>query len=146
VPQVAEPAELGLRPAMRLQARVALVKHVPAGQGVSYGHTYRTAAPTRLALVPLGYADGVPRHASNAGPVRVGGRTVPIAGRVCMDQVVLDVGDAPVQPGDLAVLFSDGADGSPTAQQWAEAAGTISYEIVTRVSTRLPRRYVGGAT
>jgi alanine racemase len=144
VPQVAGPAELGLRPAMRLQARVALVKDVPAGQGVSYGHTYHTAAATRLALVPLGYADGVPRHASNAGPVRVGGVTVPVAGRVCMDQVVLDVGDADVQPGDLAVLFSDGADGSPTAQQWADAAGTISYEVVTRVSPRLPRRYIGG--
>lgn len=143
VPQVAGPAAFGLRPAMRLQARVAAVKQVPAGHGVSYGHTYTTSRPTRLALVPLGYADGVPRHASNAGPVRVGGVTMPVAGRVCMDQVVLDVGDAPVRPGDVAVLFADGEDGSPTAQDWADAAGTISYEIVTRVSSRLPHRYVG---
>jgi alanine racemase len=142
IPEVAGPAELGLRPAMTLQARVALVKHVPAGHGVSYGHTYHTSADTRLALVPLGYADGVPRHASGRGPVRVGGQTFPVAGRVCMDQVVLDVGDAPVGPGDLAVLFGDGRGGEPTAQDWAQAAGTISYEVVTRVSSRLPRRYL----
>jgi alanine racemase len=142
VPEVASAAELGLRPAMRLTATVALVKQVPAGQGVSYGHAYRTSTASRLALVPLGYADGVPRHASGAGPVRVAGRTLPVAGRVCMDQVVLDVGDLDVQPGSEAVLFSDGRDGEPTAQDWADAAGTISYEIVTRVSNRLPRRYV----
>jgi alanine racemase len=142
VPDVAGASQLGLRPAMRLQARVALVKDAPSGHGVSYGHTYTTTRATRLALLPLGYADGVPRHASGTGPVRVGGRTVPVAGRVCMDQVVLDVGDAPVEPGDLAVLFGDGSHGEPTAQDWADAAGTISYEIVTRVSGRLPRRYL----
>ncbi len=143
IPDVATAAELGLRPAMRLAGRVALVKAVPAGHGVSYGHTYVTRRPTRLALVPLGYADGVPRHASGTGPVHVGGRTYPVAGRVCMDQVVLDVGESDVRAGDEAVLFSDGAQGEPTAQDWADAAGTISYEIVTRVSGRLPRRYVG---
>lgn len=143
IPDVASADDLGLRPAMRLTAQVALVKRVPANQGVSYGHTYTTADDTRVALVPLGYADGVPRHASNAGPVRVGGATFPVAGRVCMDQFVLDIGDAPVAPGDTAVLFSDGRGGEPTAQQWADATGTISYEIVTRVSSRLPRRYVG---
>lgn len=143
VPDVASSSQLGLRPAMRLSANVALVKSVPAGSGVSYGHTYTTSRDTRLALVPLGYADGVPRHASNTGPVRVGGQTFTIAGRVCMDQVVLDVADTPVREGDRAVLFSDGPDGEPTAQDWADAAGTISYEIVTRVSNRLPRRYVG---
>jgi alanine racemase len=143
IPDLATADELGLRPAMRLRAQVALVKRVPAHQGVSYGHTYTTTDDTRVALVPLGYADGVPRHASNSGPVRVGGTTFRLAGRVCMDQVVLDVGDAPVAPGDTAVLFSDGRDGEPTAQDWAEAAGTISYEIVTRISARLPRRYIG---
>lgn len=143
VPEVATSDRLGLRPAMRLSATVALVKAVPANQGVSYGHTYTTQRDTRVALVPLGYADGVPRHASNAGPVRVGGQTFTIAGRVCMDQVVLDIGDTPVAPGDEAVLFADGTDDAPTAQDWADAAGTISYEIVTRVSNRLPRRYVG---
>jgi alanine racemase len=143
IPDLASAAELGLRPAMRLSANVALVKSVPAGQGVSYGHTYITAEDTRVALIPLGYADGVPRHASNAGPVRIAGQTFPVAGRVCMDQVVLDIGDAAVREGDAAVLFSDGCNGEPTAQDWADAAGTISYEIVTRVSNRLPRRFVG---
>ena len=143
VPDVAGPEELGLRPAMRLEAQVALVKDAPAGHGVSYGHTYTTRVPTRLALVPLGYADGVPRHASGTGPIHVGGRTLPVAGRVCMDQVVLDVGDLAVRAGDAAVLIGDAGRGEPTAQDWADAAGTISYEIVTRVSSRLPRRYLG---
>ena len=143
IPEMATAAELGLRPAMRLAGTVALVKEVPAGHGVSYGHTYVTPRPTRLALVPLGYADGVPRHASGTGPVHVRGQTFPVAGRVCMDQIVLDVGDVDVRAGETAVLFSDGAGGEPTAQDWADAAGTIAYEIVTRVSGRLPRRYLG---
>lgn len=143
IPDVASADELGLRPAMSLSATVALVKGAPPGHGVSYGHAYTTTTGTRLALVPLGYADGVPRHASGTGPIRVGGRTFRVAGRVCMDQVVLDVGDADVREGDRAVLFSDGRGDEPTAQDWADAAGTISYEVVTRISSRLPRRYVG---
>lgn len=142
-PQAGAPADFGLRPAMRVAADVSLVKAVPAGCGVSYGHTYTTLRATRLALLPVGYADGIPRHASGAGPVRLGGARHTIAGRVCMDQIVLDVGTTPVAPGDEAVLFSDGLDGSPTAQEWADAAGTISYEIVTRIGGRLPRVYVG---
>lgn len=142
-PQVGGPADFGLRPAMTLAADVSLVKAVPAGQGVSYGHTYATPRSTRLALVPLGYADGIPRHASGAGPVRLNGARHTVAGRVCMDQIVLDIGATPAEPGDEAVLFSHGRDGSPTAQDWADAAGTISYEIVTRLSGRLPRVYVG---
>jgi len=145
VPQLAGPAELGLRPAMSLRSRLALVKDVPAGQGVSYGHAYTTPVPTALGLVPLGYADGIPRHASGAGPVQVGGIRTAVAGRVCMDQFVVDLGPGAsqrVSAGDVAVLFGDGSDG-PTAQDWADAAGTISYEVVTRTSGRLPRRYVG---
>ena len=145
VPQLAGPVELGLRPAMSLRARLALVKDVPAGQGVSYAHAYTTPVATTLGLVPLGYADGVPRHASGSGPVQVGGIRTSVAGRVCMDQFVVDLGPGAgqrVSAGDLAVLFGDGSDG-PTAQDWAEAAGTISYEVVTRTSGRLPRRYTG---
>jgi alanine racemase len=135
----------GLRPAMTVRARVALTKRVPAGQGVSYGHTYVTDRDTTLALVPLGYADGVPRRASNTGPVRLAGRTRTVAGRVCMDQIVLDCGDDPVAEGDVAVLFGAGDDGGPTADDWAEAVGTINYEIVTRFhSPRVPRVYDGG--
>lgn len=144
IPDLGTPADYGLREAMRLISHVALVKDVPAGQGVSYGHTYVTDRATRLALVPLGYADGLPRNASNAGPMLHRGVRQTIAGRVCMDQVVLDLGpDADVAPGDPVVLFGRGEDGEPTAQDWATATGTISYEIVTRVSSRLPRVYVG---
>src|SRR3954447_25080983 len=135
-----------LRPAMTARARVALTKRVDAGQGVSYGHTYVTERETTLALVPLGYADGVPRHASNVGPVDLGGKTRTIAGRVCMDQIVLDCGDDPVAPGDVATLFGPGDHGGPTATDWADAIGTINYEIVTRFgSTRVPRVYDGTA-
>src|SRR5689334_20246569 len=91
-PEVGTAADLGLRPAMTLRARIALVKHVPPGQGVSYGHRYTTTTDTRLALVPLGYADGVPRNATNLGPVQIRDRRFTVSGTVCMDQFVVDVG------------------------------------------------------
>jgi alanine racemase len=134
-------AELGITPAMTLTARVAAVKDVPAGAGVSYGHTYRTDAATRLALVPIGYADGVPRHASNAAPVFIGGAIRRVSGRVAMDQFMVDVGEAQVDVGDEVVLFGDPARGVPSAVDWAEAAGTIDYEIVTRIGGRVVRSY-----
>jgi alanine racemase len=140
-----DPADHGLRPAMTVRASVALTKRVPAGVGVSYGHTYVPAAETTLALVPVGYADGVPRAAGNSAPVLAGGAQRTIAGRVCMDQFVLDVGDAPVQPGDEVVLWGPGDRGEPTAQQWADAVDTIHYELVTRIGGRFARRYVGSA-
>lgn len=144
VPDLGRPEDFGLRESMRLTARLVNVKDAPAGQGVSYGHQYTTTEATRLGLVPLGYSDGIPRHASNAGPMRVGGSTLRIAGRVCMDQVVLDLGaGSDAVPGDEVVLLGRGADGDPTAQDWAEAAGTINYEIVTRLGARVPRVYVG---
>jgi alanine racemase len=125
-------------------ARLALVKRVPAGHGVSYGHEYHTARDTSLALVPMGYADGLPRAAGCTAPVLVGGRQRIIAGRMCMDQFVLDVGDDDVRAGDEVVLLGPGTGGEPTAEDWARATGTISYEIVTRMAPRVPRRYVGG--
>lgn len=137
-------ADLGLRPAMTLRASVAAVRRVPAGQGVSYGYTHRTQDATTLALVPLGYADGVPRQASGAGPVLIGGRRFRVAGRIAMDQFVVDVGEAPVAIGDEAVLFGDPTLGVASAGDWADAAGTINYEIVTRVGARVPRRQVSG--
>jgi alanine racemase len=142
-PEVGTASSLGLRPAMRLTARLALVKQVPAGQGVSYGHRYITERATTLALVPLGYADGVPRHATNLGPVQINGRRLTISGTVCMDQFVVDVGELQVVAGDEVVLFGPGDDGEPTAEEWAAAIGTINYEIVTRIGPRVPRRYVG---
>ncbi|MFL6097891.1 MAG: alanine racemase [Blastococcus sp.] len=140
-----DPAAYGLRPAMTVQVPVALTKRVPAGTGVSYGHAYLTERETTLALVPVGYADGVPRAAGNTAPVLAGGEQRIIAGRVCMDQFVLDVGDAAVRPGDPVVLWGPGDDGEPTAQQWADAVDTIHYELVTRVGGRFARRYVGSA-
>jgi len=138
-------ADYGLRPAMTVQAAVALAKRVPAGTGVSYGHTYVTDRETTLALVPVGYADGVPRAAGNRAPVLAAGAQRVIAGRVCMDQFVLDVGDAVVEPGDPVVLWGPGDRGEPTAQQWADVLDTIHYELVTRVGGRFSRRYVGSA-
>lgn len=143
VPQLGDPASFGLRPAMMASASVTVVKRIPAGQGVSYGHTYIAQRETTVVDVPAGYADGVPRAASGVGQVQIAGNRCTIAGRVCMDQFVVDVGDAPVQAGDPVVLFGPGDDGEPTAQDWAEATGTISYEIVTRMSSRLPRVYRG---
>lgn len=136
-------ADLGLRPAMTLRARVAAVRRVPAGHGVSYGYAHRTEHDSTLALVPLGYADGVPRQASGAGPVVIGGERFHVAGRIAMDQFVVDVGDHPVSVGDEVVLFGDPEAGAPSATAWADAAGTINYEIVTRIGARVPRVAVG---
>ncbi|MCM3884996.1 alanine racemase [Frankia sp. R82] len=140
-PEVGPPARFGLRPAMTLVSHAALVKRVPAGTGVSYAHRYTTDQPTTLALVPLGYADGIPRAATNRGEVLFGGSRRRIAGTVCMDQFVLDVGDDQVSPGDEVILFGPGDRGEPTADDWAVVAGTINYEIVSRIGARVPRVY-----
>ncbi|MGP3928090.1 alanine racemase [Streptomyces sp. 8N616] len=141
-PEVGTPSDFGLRPAMTLSADIALIKRVPAGHGVSYGHHYVTPGETTLALIPVGYADGIPRHASGSGPVLVGGKWRTVAGRVAMDQFVVDLGGDTAEVGDEAVLFGPGDRGEPTAEDWARAAGTIAYEIVTRIGTRVPRVYV----
>ena len=132
-----------LRPAMTLRARLIQVKQVPPGTGVSYGHRHVTTGRATLGLVPLGYAEGVPRNASGVAEVQVRGRRWTIAGTVCMNQFVLDFGDATVSTGDEVVLFGPGDAGEPTAQQWADALGTLSYEIVTRFAGRVPRSYSG---
>jgi alanine racemase len=141
--ELGPPEQYGLKPAMTLRARLAGVKRVPAGQGVSYGHEYVTTSATTLGLVPLGYADGIPRAAGGHAPVLAAGRQRTIAGRVCMDQFVIDLGDDPARPGDEVVLFGDPARGEPAAEQWAVAAGTIGYEIVTRLGPRIERTWVG---
>jgi alanine racemase len=134
-------AEYGLRPAMTLESRIISVKRVVAGTGVSYGYTYHAERDTHLALVPLGYADGVPRHVSNRGSVWIGGGVHPIVGRVAMDQFVVDLGEQTAAVGDRVVLFGDPAEGYPSADSWAEAAGTINYEIVARLGRRIERVY-----
>lgn len=138
-PHEGSAADFGLRPAMTLVGRLALVKQVDGGHGISYGHTYHTARPTRLGLVPAGYADGIPRAASNVGPVWVDGVRHTIAGRVAMDQFVVDLGVQEAGVGDEVVLFGPGDRGEPTAQDWAERVDTIAYEIVTRIGPRVPR-------
>jgi len=141
VPQVDD--DFGLRPVMTLRARLALVKRLPAGQGISYGHAYVPEVDTVVGLVPAGYGDGIPRNATNVGPLLVDGRRTTIAGRVCMDQIVVDLGpDSQAQAGDVVTLFG-GAPGEPTAQDWADATDTISYEIVTRLGARVPRLLLG---
>ena len=145
IPAEATSAQLGLRPAMSLRARLALVKRVPAGHGVSYMHQYLTKQATTLGLVPLGYADGIPRNATNVGPLLAAGRRRTIAGTVCMDQFVVDLGDVTVAEGDPVILFGEGVEGEPTVDDWAQATETISYEIVTRIGPRVHRRYIGGA-
>ncbi|WP_030986184.1 alanine racemase [Streptomyces sp. NRRL S-1813] len=141
-PEVGTSQDFGLRPAMTLEASLASVKRVPGGHGVSYGHHYTTPGATALALIPLGYADGVPRHASGTGPVLVAGKRRTVAGRIAMDQFVVDLGGDSAEPGDPAVLFGPGDRGEPTAEDWARVAGTIGYEIVTRIGSRVPRVYV----
>ena len=141
-PQAVTSAELGLVPAMTARARLAMVKRVPVGAAVSYGHTWSAPRGTTLGLVPVGYGDGVPRHASSTAQVLAAGGRRRVAGRVCMDQLMVDLEDGPAEPGDPVVLFGTGEDGAPTAQDWAEACGTISYEIVTRIGGRFVRRHV----
>ncbi|HEY0374170.1 MAG TPA: alanine racemase [Amnibacterium sp.] len=132
-------ARLGLRPAMTLESRIAAVRRIPAGAGVSYDSTWRAERPASLALVPLGYADGVPRAASNRAEVLVGGRRRPIRGRIAMDQFVIET-DGDVAVGDPVVVFGDPATGAPSAADWARWADTIGYEIVTRIGPRVQRR------
>src|SRR6218665_748574 len=137
------PAELGLHPAMTLRGRVIAVHRLPAGVGVSYNHTWRPDRETTVALIPFGYADGLPRQASNRGEVWLAGGRRPVVGRIGMDQCVVDVGNAPVAAGDEVVLFGDPSTGVPSAEDWAVAAGTIGYDIVTRIGPRVPRRALG---
>ena len=162
-PAVATSEQLGLVPALELRAPLTSVKVIEEGTPVSYGGTW--VAPTRrwIGLVPLGYGDGILRAASNKARVVVhtasGPLNAPLIGRVCMDQFVVDLGpaqaspgtptarsgDAPAAPGDIAILFGSGAGGEALADDWAEAASTINYEIVTHLGTHIPRTYRGHA-
>ena len=139
---------MGLRPAMTLTCPVAMVKAVPAGEGVSYGHSWIAEQDTSVALLPVGYADGVFRALAGRIDVLINGRLRRSVGRICMDQFVVDLGPgAPdVVEGDRAVLFGPGYDGEATAQDWAEALGSINYEVVTSPRGRVSRSYLGADT
>lgn len=138
-------ADFGLVPAMTATALVTQTKRVPAGEGVSYGYMHRTAGESTLALVPVGYAEGLPRDASGKVSVSVNGKNYAVSSRIAMDQFVLDVGDDGVRAGDEVVLFGDPAAGVPSADDWARASDSINYEIVTRMGGRFNRRYLGAA-
>jgi len=132
---------LGLKPVMQLRAKLHLVKEVPAGAPVGYGATEFTKSKTKLGVVAMGYADGIPRIAHDAGVFVNGGRA-PIIGRVSMDQFVVDLGaDSTAQSGDWVIVFGDGVEGEYTADDWGAASGSINYEIVTRIGARVPRIY-----
>jgi alanine racemase len=128
-----------LRPAMTLTAPVTSVRDVPGGTSVGYGHTYRTSRPTRLALLGVGYADGIPRAASGRAWVYLAGRRRQVVGLVSMDQIVVDVGSDTVNPGDVAVVFGS-REHEPTIAEWATWSGTIEHEIVTGIGRRVTRR------
>ncbi|MCW2906131.1 MAG: alanine racemase [Actinomycetia bacterium] len=134
-----------LRPAMTLRTRLTLVKRVPPGTAVSYGHRYTTQGESTLGLIPLGYAEGIPRHASGVVEVQARDKRWSIAGTVCMDLSVIDFGAEAAETGDEVVLFGPGDSGEPTAQQWADALATVSYEVVTNFAGGVPRTYRGVA-
>ncbi len=140
---IPERGDMGLRPAMTLKCPVAMVKSLAPGDGVSYGHTWIAERDTIVALLPIGYADGVYRGLSGRIDVLINGRLRPSVGRICMDQFVVDLGPGAVDvaEGDEAILFGPGGSGEPTAQDWAELLGTIHYEVVTSPRGRVLRRY-----
>ncbi|MCV7148282.1 alanine racemase [Mycobacterium riyadhense] len=135
--------DMGLVPAMTVKCAVALVKSIRAGESVSYGHTWTAPRDTNLALMPIGYADGVFRALGGRLDVLINGRRRPGVGRICMDQFVVDLGPGPVDvaEGDEAILFGPGTRGEPTAQDWADLVGTIHYEVVTSPRGRVTRTY-----
>jgi alanine racemase len=135
--------DFGLVPAMRVSSEVALIKKAPAGTGVSYGYLHRTASETTLALVPFGYAEGLPRIATGKAEVSLNGKRYKILARIAMDQFVLDIGNDTAKVGDEVVIFGDEQKGEPAAHDLAEAAGTINYEIITRIGGRAKREFVG---
>ena len=133
--------ELLLKPVMQLRAKLHLVKSVPAGVAVGYGATAHTTQETKLGVVAMGYADGIPRIAKDVG-VFVDGKRAPAIGRISMDQFVVDLGaESTAVSGDWVIVFGDGSKGEYTADDWAAASLSINYEIVTRIGPRVPRIY-----
>ena len=128
-----------LSPVMTLRAAVTKVRTVPAGAGVSYGHRYVTDRETQLALLPLGYADGLPRAGTNKAPVQLNGARYTASGTICMDQFLIDVGNANVREGDIATIFGAGG---PSAREWGDACGTIGYEMTSRLGSRVVKRFI----
>ena len=139
---IGDSSSLGLKPAMKLKAKLNLVKEVKAGSSVGYGGTAVIKSDTKLGVVALGYADGIPRSTNNLAGVFVNKKRAPIIGRVSMDQFVVDLGiTSTAKTGDEVIVFGDGSNGEYTVDEWAKAANTINYEIITRIGPRVPRIY-----
>ena len=139
---IGDSSSLGLKPAMKLKAKLNLVKEVKAGSSVGYGGTAVLKSDTKLGVVALGYADGIPRSTNNLAGVFVNKKRAPIIGRVSMDQFVVDLGiTSTAKTGDEVIVFGDGSNGEYTVDEWAKAANTINYEIITRIGPRVPRIY-----
>jgi alanine racemase len=134
--------KMGLKPVLNLKTQVVFVKRVPAGVGISYGHAYITKRSTHIITLPIGYGDGYPRNLSNLGPVLIGGRRFCVSGSICMDQIMVDTGGFRPQVGDEAVLIGKQKGKTVTAEELADSAGTISYEIVCGLGSRIPRLYI----
>jgi alanine racemase len=134
-----------LRPALTLTAPIVGLGSVRAGTPIGFGHTWRSSRSTRLALLPVGYADGLPSSASGRAEVLISGRRVPVVGRISMDMIMVDLGEVPAELGDLACVFGPGCAGEPTVLDWAAAAGVSAYEIVTGVGHRIERVHTPAA-
>jgi len=134
-----------LRRAMTLAAPVVGIRRVKAGTPVGYGHQHLTGRSTTLALLPLGYADGIPRAAVTHAEVQLRGRRYPLIGQVSMDQIVVDVGDTPIRLGDTATIFGPGTVGAPSAADWATWSGTIEHDIVAGIGRRINRIHTSTA-
>ncbi|MDP2830780.1 MAG: alanine racemase [Candidatus Omnitrophota bacterium] len=132
---------LNLKPVLSLKTRVVFIKQVGSGYGISYGLTYVTKRPTRIVTLPVGYGDGYPRNLSNLGMLLIGGRRFRISGRICMDQIMVDVGNFKPKVGDEVVLIGRQGKQKVTAEELADLSGTISYEIVCGLGSRIPRIY-----
>jgi alanine racemase len=142
VKTIGDSSSLGLKPAMKLKAKLNLVKEVKAGSSVGYGGTAVLKSDTKLGVVALGYADGIPRNTNNLAGVFVDKKRAPIIGRVSMDQFVVDLGvTSNAKTGDEVIVFGDGSGDEYTVDEWAKAANTINYEIITRIGPRVPRIY-----
>lgn len=134
--------EMSLKPALSLKAKIVNLKEVAANQGVSYNHSYRTKNHTKLAVIALGYSDGIDRRAANAAAVAIDGKIFKISGRICMDQFVVDVGADFQDQNATVTLFGDGSTEVPSVEDWAQAIGTINYEIIARLASRIKRVYL----
>jgi alanine racemase len=138
-----EKIKIKLKPVLSLKTRIIYLKRLPKGSGISYGHIYVTKKESTIVTLPIGYGDGYPRNLSNLAPVLIGGRCFQISGRVCMDQIMVDVGDLPVKVGQEVTLIGRQGKNKITCEELAELAGTIPYEIACGLGSRIPRVYVG---